>query len=194
MVAVKAALVEPAGIVTDDGIVTAALLLLNPIARPLAGAALVRAMLQASVPAPVIERLLHVSPFRLAAASEVAVKLTARLPDEELDPMASVPVYVPAPAAVNTRVMDAVWPGFSVSGVLTPDEENEPEEIERLEIVTGRAPTEDKMTVCVAVCPDATLPKSTDEELAVILGVAAPSWIGTVVTVWPLALAEMIAV
>lgn len=66
--------------------------------------------------------------------------------------------------------------------------------IEIPEIVTGRVPTDDKVTVCVAVCPGATLPKSTDEELAVRLGVAAPSWIGAVVTVCPLVLAEMVAV
>ena len=80
-------------------------------------------------------------------------------------------------------MIDAVWPGFSVNGMLTPDEENDEDEMERLEIVTGRVPTDERVKVCVAVCPWATLPKSTDWELTARLVVAAPNWIGVDVTV-----------
>jgi len=92
MDAVKLALDEPAGMVTEFGTVTAELPLLRLIARLPVDGAVVKAMLQTSVPAPVMEALLQVKLFRLADASDVAVKFTARLPDEELDPTVSTPV------------------------------------------------------------------------------------------------------
>jgi hypothetical protein len=59
-VAVKAALVALAGTVTEEGTVSAALLLARPTLAPPVGAAAVRVTVQASVPAPVMEALLQV--------------------------------------------------------------------------------------------------------------------------------------
>jgi len=59
--------------------------------------------------------------------------------------------------------------------VLTPDDENDDEEMDRLEIVTGRAPTDDKVTAWLTVCPCTTLPRLTDEEPTARVGVAAPN-------------------
>jgi hypothetical protein len=59
-VAVKVALVAAAATVTDDGMETAALLLARFTVRPLACAAAVSVTVQLSVPAPVIDALVHV--------------------------------------------------------------------------------------------------------------------------------------
>ena len=59
--------------------------------------------------------------------------------------------------------------------MLTPDDEKDCDESDRLEIVTGRVPAEDNVTLSVLACPWATVPKSTDDALITRVGVAAPN-------------------
>ncbi|HVN94254.1 MAG TPA: hypothetical protein VMT38_11185 [Terracidiphilus sp.] len=67
IVAVKLALAEPEGTVTDDGTATAVLLLESATANPLLAAAAFNVTVQMSVPAPVIEPLAQLSPLSDAA-------------------------------------------------------------------------------------------------------------------------------
>lgn len=62
-VAAKLALVAPAATVTDAGTVIAELLLLRLIANPPVGAAPLKATVQLSAPAPVIDPLAQLKPF-----------------------------------------------------------------------------------------------------------------------------------
>ena len=68
-VAVNPAVVDPAGTVTDAGRVTALLLQDRPTANPPVGAAVLNVTVQLSVPAPVIDPLVHVSALSVAAAA-----------------------------------------------------------------------------------------------------------------------------
>jgi hypothetical protein len=68
-VAVNPAVVDPAGTVTEAGTVTALLLLARPTAKPPVGAAVLNVTVQLSVPAPVIDPLVHVSALSVAAAA-----------------------------------------------------------------------------------------------------------------------------
>jgi len=69
-VAVNAALVAPAGIVTDVGTVTAELLLASVTTNPPLGAPAVRLTVQASVPAPVSEPLLQETALSAVAGAD----------------------------------------------------------------------------------------------------------------------------
>ena len=62
-VAVKLALVAPAATMTVAGTVTAELLLVRLTVKPPLAAAVFRVTLQLSVPAPVIDPLVHLSPL-----------------------------------------------------------------------------------------------------------------------------------
>ena len=73
-VAVNAALVALAGTVTEPGTVTATLLLDRLTAKPPAGAAVVNVTVQASVPEPVIDDVLHVIPLSEAVIVPVPVR------------------------------------------------------------------------------------------------------------------------
>jgi len=66
-VAVKLALVDPAPTVTEAGTVTAELLLAKLTAKPPVGAAVFSVTVQLSVPAPVIDPLVHVSALNTGA-------------------------------------------------------------------------------------------------------------------------------
>ncbi len=81
-VAVKPALVAPAATVTEDGTVTAALLLDRLTAWPPVPAAAVNVTVQASVPAPVIDEFVHDNALTVldpvpAAATPVPLRLTS---------------------------------------------------------------------------------------------------------------------
>jgi hypothetical protein len=191
--AVKLALVAPDATVSDDGTETAALLLERFTASPAAGAGPVRLTLHASEPDPVNEALLHVRAANVAGAIPTALRLTAILPDDELDPIDSTAEYVLACAGVNDRTSGADWPGFRVSGVEIPLAENEDPVIERPAIVTGSVPVEESVMVCVAVCPTSTFPKLTVAELTVRAGIAAFS-VKAKFADWLLEAAEMFAV
>jgi hypothetical protein len=66
--AVKPALVAPAGTVTVAGTATAALLLARPTTRPPLAAAALKVTVQASVPAPVIIPVVHVTALSTAGS------------------------------------------------------------------------------------------------------------------------------
>lgn len=92
--------------------------------------------------------------------------LSVRLPLEELLATVTVPVEFPAWVGLKTSVSVAVCPGFKVSGVVMPELENSEPATEMPETVTGPLPVEDKVTVCVEVCPVFTLPNATEVVLA----------------------------
>ena len=119
-VAEKPTLVDAAGTVTVAGTLTAALLLASWILTPPVGAAPVRVAVHASVPALLIEAWLHEIVLSMGDDAPVPLRLTARLPCEELLTIVSTPVAEPACFAVNCTFSVAVWPGFSVNGKLAP--------------------------------------------------------------------------
>ena len=77
MVAVKLALVAPEATVTDEGTVTAVLLLERLTAWPPLGAAALSVAVQLSVPAPVIDPLVQLSPLTLLCVALATNKLMA---------------------------------------------------------------------------------------------------------------------
>jgi hypothetical protein len=106
-VALKPAVVAPAGTVTVAGTVTAVLLLVRPIANPPVAAAAFSVTVQLSVPAPVMELLVQVS--AVSTGTPVPVMPTIEVvPVEELLLMFSVPVAEPATAGSNCTVNVAV--------------------------------------------------------------------------------------
>ena len=120
-VAVKLALVAPAGTTTVAGTVTALLLLLKSTVRPPAPAAAVSVTVQASDAAPVAEALAQVSEFRLPVAT--AVPVPERSTMMELPVVASlvivkVPVAAPAALGLNCTVKPNVPPGLTLAGRL----------------------------------------------------------------------------
>jgi hypothetical protein len=68
-VAVKLAVVDPAATVTEAGTVTAELLLVRLTVKPPLAAAALSVTVQPSVPAPVIELLLQLNPFKTGAGA-----------------------------------------------------------------------------------------------------------------------------
>jgi hypothetical protein len=69
--AVNVAVVAPAATVTDDGTVTAVLLLERVIANPPVAAAAVSVTVHESVPAPAIVAFVHVSALSAACAARL---------------------------------------------------------------------------------------------------------------------------
>ncbi|MGA3035043.1 MAG: hypothetical protein ABSD70_17285 [Terracidiphilus sp.] len=98
-VAVKLALVAPDATVTDEGTVTAKLLLARLTAKPPLAAAALTVTEQLSVPAPVIEPLVQPVPLRLTAVE---------LPVEELLVKVNDPEAAPAAVGSNCTVSVAV--------------------------------------------------------------------------------------
>jgi hypothetical protein len=102
-VAVKLAVVEPATTVTVAGTVTALLLLARLTAKPPVGAAAFNVTVQLSVPAPVIEPLVQLSP--LNTGTPLPLRLTAvEVPVEELLVRVSEPEMAPAVVGSNCTV------------------------------------------------------------------------------------------
>ena len=99
--------------------------------------------------------------------------MIAMLPADELVAIVATPENVLACGDVKVRVSEAVCPGFSVRGSVTPDHINSDPEIEIPETVTGAVPVELSVTVCVAVCPATTLPKFTVVVLVLSVGMDA---------------------
>ncbi len=118
--AVKLALVAPAGTVTVAGTVTFELLLAKLIASPPAPAAAFKVTVQLSVPAPVIDPLAQVKPVN--SGTPVPLRpITVDVPVEELLVSVSDPVAAPAAVGSNCTVNVAVCLGDKVSGKLAPD-------------------------------------------------------------------------
>ena len=106
-VAEKLPVVDPAATVTDAGTVTAVLLLATLTAKPPLAAATFSVIVQLSVPAPVIDPLVQLSP--LNTGTPVPLRLiTVDVPLEELLVRVSWPVAAPAVAGSNCRVSVAV--------------------------------------------------------------------------------------
>jgi hypothetical protein len=106
-VAEKLAVVAPAAAVTLPGTVTAELLLARLTANPPLVAAAFRVTVQLSVPAPVMDPLVHVR--ALNTGVPVPLRLTSvDVPPEELLVIASEPVAAPATVGSNCTVSVAV--------------------------------------------------------------------------------------
>jgi hypothetical protein len=105
--AVKLAVVDPAATLTVAGTVTAVLLLVRPTTNPPPAAATFSVTVQLSVPAPVIDRLVQLSP--LNTGTPVPLRLiTVDVPLEELLVNVSWPATAPAAAGSNCTVSVAV--------------------------------------------------------------------------------------
>lgn len=106
-VAVKLALVEPALTVTEDGTVTALLLLAKRTRRPLLSAAALSVIVQLSVPAPDIVLVAHVSV--LSPGTPLPVRETFFVAASvELDVMESWPETEPETVGSNCSVSVAL--------------------------------------------------------------------------------------
>ena len=106
-VAVKLAVVEPAATVTEAGTVTDELLLARLTVNPPVAAAAFSVTVQLSVPAPVIEPLVQLSP--LSTGTPVPLRVTtAEVPPEELLVRVSWPEMAPAVVGSNCTVSVAV--------------------------------------------------------------------------------------
>jgi hypothetical protein len=110
MVAVNAALVAPAGTVTELGNATAELLLARATACPPVGAVLLRVTVQLSDTDPVTVPLEHETALTpAAAAAPVPLRLITSVPFvEELLVMVTFPVLAPVPRGkkITLRVTD----------------------------------------------------------------------------------------
>ena len=179
--AVKPALAAPAGIVTEEGTVTALLLLDKLTASPPDPAAADKLTVHASLPAPVIEPLLQVTAL---STPEAACPVPLRLTDAELGEALSVNTRFPvtAPDDVGLKLTDkvAVWPGLSVTGKLSPEALNPAPVTLAALMVSGTVPDEVRVSVSVAVLFTATDPKLRLPELNLSPGTAAPRLIAYV--------------
>ena len=106
-VAEKLALVAAAATVTEAGTVTAELVLDRFTVNPPLAAAELSDTVQESVPAPVIDELVHVSPVSTGAPVPLRVTWDDE-PVEELLARVSVPLAAPALVGANWTVRVAV--------------------------------------------------------------------------------------
>ncbi|MGD1107617.1 MAG: hypothetical protein ABR865_11280 [Terracidiphilus sp.] len=106
-VAVKLAVVAPAATVTEAGTVTAELLLVRLTVKPPLAAAVFRVTLQLSVPAPVIDPLVHLSPLNTGVPVPLRL-IKVEVPLKELLVNVSWPVAAPAVVGSNPTVSVAV--------------------------------------------------------------------------------------
>ena len=83
-------------------------------------------------------------------ATPAALILMVRLPADELLVIVTTPVKLLTCGEVNPKFSVAVWPGFRVIGVVTPDAENKDPATETPEIVTAALPVELRVTDCDA--------------------------------------------
>lgn len=102
-VAVKLALLAPAATVTEDGAVTAELLLVRLTLTPPVGAAALKVAVQLSVPAPVIELLVQLSADSTGTPRPVRPTLF-NAPSAELLVRSSSPVVEPTAVGSNCTV------------------------------------------------------------------------------------------
>jgi hypothetical protein len=146
-VAVKPALVSPASTVTEAGTLTAESLLVRLIVAPPLAAAAFSETVHESLPAPVIDELVHDN--ALGVGIPVPVRLTVAF-TAEAAPVAIVSVPAAAPAAVgsNFTCSVAVWLGFSVVGGV-PDRVKPAPLTVTESIVSATAPVEVNVTDCV---------------------------------------------
>jgi hypothetical protein len=125
-VAANVALVAFAGMVTDAGTVTAALLLVRLTPRPPLPAAALSVTVQLSVSAPVIDVSLHDTPFKTptAAAEKVCIPVpfscTVAALADALVATVNSPVAAPALAGLNCNCTTELLPPAIDRGKLAP--------------------------------------------------------------------------
>jgi hypothetical protein len=156
--------------VTKAGTVTTLLLLAKVTVVALV-AADVNVTVQASVPAPVSDPLLHEIPLSAAGACPVPLRLIVAVPLEALLPMVTEPLKFPAVAGSKPIVSAAVCPGFKVIGPLIPESLNPVPANDTPLIVSAAVPEDVSVTVLLAAVFNASVPKATLVELSVIAGV-----------------------
>jgi hypothetical protein len=87
---------------------------------------------------------------------------------------ATVPLVDPATVGANPTVSVAVWPGFKVSGKLTPEMVYPTPLTDPALTVTGTDPVEFSVTDAVPVAPNAIVPKFKLVALSASVGTAGP--------------------
>jgi hypothetical protein len=106
-VAVKLPVVDPAATVTEAGTVTAELLLARLTANPPLAAATFSVTVQLSLPAPVIDPLVQLSPLNTGTPMPLRL-ITVDVPLEELLVRVNEPLAAPAIVGSNCTVSVAV--------------------------------------------------------------------------------------
>jgi hypothetical protein len=173
-VAVKLALVAPAGTVTEAGTLTAELLLASATANPPLAAAPFSVTVQLSVPAAENDPVAQLSPP--STGTPVPLKFTTiEVPVEELLARISCPVAVPEVNGSNCKLRVAVWPGFSVIGNPPPEVEKPVPDSAAPVTVTAEFPVDVNVTDCVVAVFTATFPNARLPVLKVSAGACAPS-------------------
>jgi hypothetical protein len=176
MVATNAALVAPAGTVTDDGAVTALLLLTRPTVTPPLPAAALKVTAQESVVEPARELLAQLNPFSTGRLGFVPVPLrfTTRVPLlDALLAIVSCPDAGPGAAGLNWTLIPAVCPGANVTGTFPPETANPDPATAAALTVTGSVPVDVRVTDSAAAVPTVTLPNDKLEVLMLSPGVTA---------------------
>jgi hypothetical protein len=172
--AVKLAVVAPAGTVTEGGTVTAELLLATPTANPPLAAATFSVTVQLSVPALVIDALVQLSALNTGLPDPLRLT-TVDVPLDELLVKVNEPVSAPAAVGSNCTVSVAVAFGLSVSGKVAPETVKPgPATVPAL-MVTATVPVEDRVTVCVVAVFTFTVPKPMLPALTLSVGTPDPS-------------------
>jgi hypothetical protein len=170
-VAEKVAVFVPEVTVTDEGTVTAALLLDRFTAYPLLAAEALSATLQLSAPDPVKDAVVHVK----AVSVGMPVPLSAigvEAPLDELLARLSCPVTPPAREGLNCTVSVVDCPGFRVIGKLAPDREKPVPVMAAELMVSAAAPVELNVNVCVVGVLTATFPNAIAVALTASVGAA----------------------
>lgn len=195
-------LTAPAGTITEAGTATAALLLLSPTVVPPLGAAALRFTAHASVPAPVMDELVH----EIALGTGVPIPLRATMAEglvEEVLLMVSWPVAAPLRPGLNWTVSVEVCPGLRLMGNALPEREN-PAPVTLAEFrVTATVPVEERISDCVLDELTVTPPKLMLEAFTDSVGTAAfncsatfleaPPAVAVSVAVCDVVTAEMVA-
>ena len=162
--AVNAALVALAATVTVAGTLTAALLLDRLTLNPPLGATALSDTVQASLPAPVMDVLLHEIALNPAVVDGVPVPLrltpTVGLVQLLLLVIVNCPAAAPVVPGANRTVSVAVFPALIVNGKVSPDIVKPVPVTVGAYTVTGRLPVDDKITDWVAAAFAATFPKA----------------------------------
>lgn len=191
-VAAKLVLAEPAGTVMEAGTVTAELLLESATVNPPLGAGALRAMVQVSLPDPVMDELAQ----ERAVSTGTPVPLKAidvEEPVDELLTSVNRPLAAPARVGSNCTVNDADWLAPIVSGNVAPEIVKPDPEIDAELITTEAVPVEFRVTSCEVAVLTATLPKLRLDAPRLNVGTPVPSCTSKVAGVPP-AFAESIAV
>jgi hypothetical protein len=177
-VAVKGAVVAPAGTVIESGTATALLLLERLTVSPLPGARADSVTVQLSVAAPVSEPVAHATVLGTTGSCPVPLRpIVAVPPVVALLVMVSAPVA--APAVVGSKVTTSVddCPGFRVTGRLVPDQTKAVPLTAALLMTSGALPVEVTARVWLTGVFTSDVPKAIVVALRLMDGVLpGPIW------------------